>query len=243
MLNRIYRMKVLGVVPMGLILVVLSTGFLFGQWETDVRLTTDADSSYTSYNNAWCVAASGDTVHVAWYDGRDGNEEIYYKLSTDNGSNWDADARLTDDMSISQLASVAASGSMVHVVWSDERNSNWDIYYKRNPTGNTGISEYTDGVAEGFSLVAAPNPFTHTTRIGYSILDSGYLIQSPGISIYDATGCLVRSLYPESSIQNQGSEVWWDGRDDHGRQLGGGVYFVRLSAGVYTATEKLLLVR
>lgn len=30
------------------------------------RLTNDPAYSYTSYNNAWCIAASGDTVHVVW---------------------------------------------------------------------------------------------------------------------------------------------------------------------------------
>ena len=51
----------------------------FGQWQPDVRLTNDPASSYTSTNNAWCVASSGNVVHVVWYDNRDGNNEIYYK--------------------------------------------------------------------------------------------------------------------------------------------------------------------
>jgi ATP/ADP translocase len=37
---------------------------LFAQWEPDVRLTYNDSSSGTSYNNAWCVAATGNTVHV-----------------------------------------------------------------------------------------------------------------------------------------------------------------------------------
>jgi len=35
--------------------------------------------------------------------------------------------------------------------------------------------------------------------------------------------------------------VTWNGRDDRGRSLAHGVYFVRLTAGDYRATEKLVL--
>lgn len=57
----------------------------FAQWEPDVRLTTDDNGSYTSYNNAWRIAASEDTFHAVWYDELDTDEEIYYKRSTDAG--------------------------------------------------------------------------------------------------------------------------------------------------------------
>ena len=59
------------------------------QWKPDVRLTNDPADSYTSpFNNGWCIASSGDVVHVVWYDSRDGNNEIYYKRSTDAGVSW-----------------------------------------------------------------------------------------------------------------------------------------------------------
>jgi flagellar hook assembly protein FlgD len=35
--------------------------------------------------------------------------------------------------------------------------------------------------------------------------------------------------------------VTWNGADDHGRSLANGVYFVRLTAGDYRATEKVVL--
>ena len=89
------------------------------KWQPDVRLTNDSASSSTSHNNAWCVASSGSVVHVVWYDDRDGNDEIYYKRSTDAGVSLGADTRLTIDAAVSYLPSVAVSGSIVHVVWED----------------------------------------------------------------------------------------------------------------------------
>lgn len=109
----------------------------FAQWEPDVRLTYNDSASYTSNNNAQCVAASGDTVHVVWYDQRDGNREIYYKRSTDGGASWGSDTRLTNGPSFSVYPSVAISGSKVHIVWADDRDGNYEIYYKQSFDGGT----------------------------------------------------------------------------------------------------------
>jgi len=105
------------------------------QWQPDVRLTYEPALSYTSNNNAWCIASSGDEVHAVWYDFRNGNFEIYYKRSPDGGLSWGADVRLTNNMRTSTHPSVAASGSVVHVVWVDNRDTNDQIYYKRSTDG------------------------------------------------------------------------------------------------------------
>ncbi len=105
----------------------------YAQWQPDVRLTNDPGSSYTSENNAWCIAAYGNVVHAVWADNRDGiNGEIYYKRSTNLGLNWEPDTRLTNDTSSSYTPSIAVYGSIVHVVWQDNRNGNVEIYYKRS---------------------------------------------------------------------------------------------------------------
>jgi len=78
------------------------------------------------------IAVSGSVVHIVWYDARDGNWEIYYKRSTDAGINWSADVRMTNNTSNSLWPSVAVSGSVVQVVWSDARNWDDEIYYKRS---------------------------------------------------------------------------------------------------------------
>jgi hypothetical protein len=109
---------------------------LFAQWEPDVRLTYNDSSSGTSYNNAWCVAATGNTVHVVWSDGRIG-ERIYYKRSLDCGTSWSADSCLTDSPGPSYLPSIAVSNSFVHLIWSDFRDGDEEIYYKRSTDGGS----------------------------------------------------------------------------------------------------------
>lgn len=107
------------------------------QWQPDQRLTVDSARSRVPYNNAWCVAASGDTVHVAWYDDRDGNYEIYHKRSTDAGASWGGDQRLTNDVGGSAWTSLAVAGNAVHVAWTDDRDGNAEIYYRGSTDGGT----------------------------------------------------------------------------------------------------------
>lgn len=126
-----------------LILAVLFAIFssnLIAQWQADVRLTNFSNASYTSYNNAWNVASSGNVVHTVWWDNRLDpiNYEIYYKRSTDAGLTWGADIRLTNSAGNSHNPSVTVSGSIVHVAWQDGRDGNFEIYYKRSTDG--GIS-------------------------------------------------------------------------------------------------------
>lgn len=111
---------------------ILTTTLAAQGWGPDVRLTNDPAESYTSYNNAWCVAASGDNVYVVWYDGRDGNYEIYYKRSTDGGLDWGPDIRLSNGSGDSYAASIAVWNDNVHVVWHDTRDGNREIYYKQS---------------------------------------------------------------------------------------------------------------
>jgi hypothetical protein len=203
-------------------------------WGSDIRLT---DNFADSFNPS--VAASGSYVHMTWQDNREGNDEIYYLRSTDNGTTWEAETRLTDGIEASVNASITIAGPRVHVVWQDERDGNAEIYYKRNPTGNTGIAEFTNNAASNLHLAATPNPFSKLTTVNFGIGQSAERI---ALYIYDASGRLVREFRPTLDAL-RATQVRWDGTDQANRQLGSGVYFVKLDAGNQSTTEKLLLIR
>ena len=101
------------------------------QWEPDQRLTFNDSLSSLNINNAWCIAngAAGD-VHVVWFDKRDGNFEIYYKHSPDNGLTWSADLRLSYTADSSIYPAVACAGSFIHVLWIETASR--DIHYRRS---------------------------------------------------------------------------------------------------------------
>lgn len=106
-------------------------------WEADTRLTNFAQPS----SNV-SLSATGSQLHIAWEDYRDGNPEIYYKNSTDGGTTWGSDFRITNNSSNSWNPSIFAEGSHIHVAWEDNRDGNYEIYY--NVSSNSGISWGTD---------------------------------------------------------------------------------------------------
>ncbi len=83
-----------------------------------------------------------------------------------------------------------------------------------------------------------PNPFSGATKIAYEIPASAQV----NISIYDATGSLVKILVHAERSPGYYSEVW-EGRDERGRLVPEGVYFCRFSSGDVTSATKLVLVR
>ncbi len=111
------------------------TNFLFCQWEQDIRLTNDVNNSFLPVNNQRAIFSNGDTIHIVWEDDRNGNYEIYYKRSLNNGNTWGNDFRLTVNPNLSTQPSISVSGLNVHVVWLDTRDGNWEIYYKNSSDG------------------------------------------------------------------------------------------------------------
>ncbi|MBK6539068.1 MAG: hypothetical protein IPG09_15335 [Ignavibacteria bacterium] len=89
-----------------------------------MQLTNDPASSWNP-----SVTVSGSVVHVVWQDDRNGNTEIYYKRSIDEGGSWEADTRLTNNAS-SSVSPLSQYLSWLCMSWFDNRDGNEVIYYK-----------------------------------------------------------------------------------------------------------------
>jgi len=116
------------------------------------------------------------------------------------------------------------------------------VFLRENVTPQA-VAENDDQTAVSMNLTISPNPFSTATQIRCSIHDTGYLLENPILKIYDTEGRIVKSLNTVSSIEHQESRISWDGRDDHNRKLGSGVYFVTLKVGSEVQTQKLLIIR
>lgn len=121
--------------------------------------------SSSGYLDGWTdsanpsVAVRGSQVHVFWQDGRDGNGEVYYRRSLDDGVTWLEEERLTAAQGKSVQPAAALSGSTVHLLWGDYRDSlpgpEVEVYYKRS--GNSGAT-WSDDVRLTWSLLAKGMP-------------------------------------------------------------------------------------
>jgi hypothetical protein len=82
-----------------------------------------------------------------------------------------------------------------------------------------------------------PNPFSTMTTIRFDIADPGAL----RLEVFDVSGRLVVRLVDEPRPAGR-FDLVWDGRDQAGHAVAG-LYFVRLEAGDFTATRKLVLLK
>ena len=88
-----------------------------------------------------------------------------------------------------------------------------------------------------------PNPFNPETWLPYHLSKP----VSVTVSIYAADGKLVRRLvlgHQSAGIyESRSRAAYWDGRNDMGESVASGVYFYTLTAGDFTATRKLLILK
>ena len=54
---------------------------------------------------------------------------------------------------------------------------------------------------------------------------------------------MVRTLIDGTPVQSGRNEIAWNGCDESGRRVASGVYFYRLTAGSYTETKRMVLVK
>jgi len=83
-----------------------------------------------------------------------------------------------------------------------------------------------------------PNPFNNSTRIRYLIPK----VSEVKLDVFDISGRLVKIL--EMGKKEAGVyEVIWNGTDREEREVGGGVYFLRIEAGKFVQVKKCLLIQ
>jgi BNR repeat-like domain len=101
-------------------------------WSANKRLNwTSGDSFHASV-----AVGPNNHLHVVWQDNTPGNDEIYYKKSTDGGTTWGPAQRLTWTSGDSDFPDVAIdSSNAVHVVWEDATPGKAEIYYRKSADG------------------------------------------------------------------------------------------------------------
>ncbi|MBN2290569.1 MAG: hypothetical protein JXQ83_14640 [Candidatus Glassbacteria bacterium] len=86
-----------------------------------------------------------------------------------------------------------------------------------------------------------PNPFNPTTEIAY-LLPQGVSPLQVTIQVFDLRNQLVCTLV--DGLREPGRySVFWDGTDEEGTAVASGIYLYRLSAGKYTKTRKMILLK
>lgn len=129
---------------------------------------------------------------------------------------------------------IAYGAERVWLVWSSVKEGNSNIYLSYAST--TGINEHGEAKNEEVRLGVYPNPFSQRVAIRY-YFHAGY---ERSLKIYDLSGRLVRTFLIPKQRQST-TKILWDGRDEKGKRVRNGVYFIRLRVGEKVRTKKLVL--
>lgn len=98
-------------------------------------------------------------------------------------------------------------------------------------------------IADNFTVMAYPNPFNPSTTIRYSIpAVQTHSNASVLIAIHDISGKLITTLVNKE--QSSGwYEIQWNGTNQTGKEMPGGVYLSRVTVGNKVKTNKLILLK
>ena len=92
-------------------------------------------------------------------------------------------------------------------------------------------------------LANYPNPFNPETWIPYQLSKAADV----AITIYASDGNVVRTLalgHQEAGIyKNRSQAAYWDGKNELGESVASGLYFYTLTAGNFTATRRMLILK
>ena len=92
-------------------------------------------------------------------------------------------------------------------------------------------------------LANYPNPFNPETWIPYRLAEDAFVT----LIIYDGIGQVVRTLDVghriASAYESRSKAIYWDGKNGLGEQVASGVYFYTLTAGDFSATRRLVILK
>ena len=164
---------------------------------------------------------------------------LYY--STTGGSEWTGIDEIPD-LAVQQYSwlvpdtNETLNDCMLKMVWDggEATSSAFSI------VPSTSVEEDNDTSYPGTFRLAQnyPNPFNNSTEIEYGLPKDANV----NITVYNLSGQKVAILVDEN--RNAGYHtVSWAGRDNSGKRVPSGVYFLRFDAGQHSATGKLLLIK
>jgi len=190
-------------------------------------------------------ARGSPTVHAVYCSDETGTRKIYYiNTTTSNPTDW------SDTLSIPGVRpTLAHTPEISFYQYSPVVFFSWGfgIPYE-NPTNLyvnaghfTGVDEEEEELSppNEFSLSQNyPNPFNLSTQIEFTLPHSG----SVSLDIYDILGRKVRTLVSED-LSSGYKSVFWDAKNDVGKDVSSGIYFYQLRIGDFSEAKKMLLLK
>lgn len=169
---------------------------------------------------------------------------VLYKSSTSPtgfSGPWEAIDDMTVQNGLQRPAVCTDVSGFGLVAWADRREGQETTYCDEESW--IGIEEEPQSDPARHALYPhlhqnLPNPFTSATQVQYVLPKTANL----KLEVHDNVGRVVTTLV--AGHQDPGLyQVTWDGQNGAGSRVAAGVYFYKLTAGDFTSTKKMVLIR
>lgn len=110
-----------------------------GDWEVLFRASSDNGKTFgpkinlsnsTGRSADGKIAAEENNVYVVWWDNQPGNNEVFFRASSDNGKTFGSKINLSNNNATSDSEQLATADNNVYVVWKDNETGNNDIFFR-----------------------------------------------------------------------------------------------------------------
>jgi hypothetical protein len=217
--------------------------------------TSDVDGGKTTLRSPVFDGTSLGTLTLTyqrWFSNRapsQSNDQFRADVSTDGGATWTNletidfgyDAWAAAAIELNQLVTIT-NQMQIRFVAEDLGSNTYveagidDVVIMSSITGVDGL----DVAAGAMGLdEPIPNPFRATTRLAFDLPATG----RAELAVFDVTGRRVTTLLRGDRVAAGSHRASWDGRDESGRQVATGVYFVKLVTAEGTRARKVTFVR
>lgn len=217
-------------------------------WSSPIRVNNDPQSNGKCQAWPWIAVNGQGLISIVFYDTRNTPSnniiEAWLARSSDGGTTFTNEVMSSQQSPTNQPNSDVRFGDYIGVdfwgnrivpVWTDERSGGFDQeIYSAVIDITVGVKPAANEIPMGFNLEQNfPNPFNPSTNIKFELPKASFV----KLVIFDALGREMESLVNQE--MNAGSHsITWDAS-----KYTSGVYFYKLTAGDFTDTKKMMLLK
>lgn len=227
------------------------SGDLGSDWLDQATPTQGADNSLPVELSSFTVDISLEGVLIKWRTESEIENLGFFIERKTNGSNWIEIASYKTENKLLGQGTVSFETEYEYIDRFIEKGQKYE--YRLADVDYNGVITYhatrsividskpLPAIVDNFTVLAYPNPFNPTLNIRYSVQGSGdkSIVE---VDIFNLAGELVANLLDINKSAGW-HEVKWNGLDDDGNNVSGGIYVYRVRVGNEVRSNKIIFLQ